>query len=515
MSAHCRLIALVTGCLIAAACGGSARDVGKRPLPPVRAIHLRPADAPVTGAAKPNIVFILTDDLSMNLLRFMPHVEAMQRNGLTFRDYFVSDSLCCPSRASILTGNLPHDTHIFSNFGPDGGFGTFYRRGEERHTFADALQGAGYLTAMMGKYLNGYLPRSGHVADGAVAGTPATYVPPGWNEWDVAGWGYPEFNYRLNQDGSLHFAGHRPSDYLTDVIARLGVDFINQAAARHQPFFLEEATFAPHSPYVPAPRDKHRFAGLTAPRPPSFDRLPTDAPRWLVNRQPLTRRHIRRINRAYRRRAQSVLAVDHLIAQIEQTLTADGIAQNTYLVFSSDNGYHTGEYRLLPGKLTAFDTDIHVPLIVIGPGVSPGTNTTALAENIDLAKTFAGLAGTSLSGDGHSLVPLLSGLHPRAWRTRVLVEHHGPDLSGADPDYQRSGAGNPRTYEAMRAGDFLYVEYDDAEREYYDLRRDPFELHNIAGLLPPRRLATLHRQLRRLASCHGARQCWSAMGAPR
>jgi arylsulfatase A-like enzyme len=329
----------------------------------------------------------------------------------------------------------------------------------------------------------------------------------------VAGWGYPEFNYRLNQNGSLHFAGHRPGDYLTDVIGRLGSDFINQAAARHRPFFLEEATFAPHSPYVPAPRDRHRFPGLTAPRPPNFNRLPTDAPRWLVDHRPLTHRQIRQINRTFRRRAQSVLAVDALIAQVERTLTADGIAQNTYLVFSSDNGLHTGEHRLLPGKLTAFDTDIHVPLIVVGPGVKPGTSTTALAENIDLAKTFTGLAGTTIKCDGHSLLPVLFGNTPRTWRKRVLVEHHGADLSGRDPDYQRSGAGNPRTYEAMRTANYLYVEYNDGEREYYDLRHDPFELHNTASLLTSARLATLHAQLGRVVSCHGAPQCWRAMTA--
>jgi N-acetylglucosamine-6-sulfatase len=106
--------------------------------------------------ARPNIVFILTDDLSTNLLRFMPHVEAMQRDGLTFNNYFVSDSLCCPSRSSIFTGNFPHDTRVFNNVGRRGGFRQFYDRGEEEHTFAVALQNAGYRTAMMGKYLNGY-----------------------------------------------------------------------------------------------------------------------------------------------------------------------------------------------------------------------------------------------------------------------------------------------------------------------------------------------------------------------
>ena len=143
----------------------------------------------------------------------MPHVLAMERAGLTFEDYFVSDSLCCPSRASIFTGDFPHDTGVFSNFGPGGGFRAFYRHGDEQRTFPLALQRAGYRTALMGKFLNGYLERSGHghLSDGEVTNVPAGYVPPGFTDWDVAGWGYPEFNYTLNQNGVLHRYGDKPS----------------------------------------------------------------------------------------------------------------------------------------------------------------------------------------------------------------------------------------------------------------------------------------------------------------
>ncbi len=461
--------------------------------------------------ARPDIVFVLTDDLSMNLLRFMPHVGAMERRGLTFKNYFVSDSLCCPSRASIFTGDFPHDTGVFSNFGPGGGFNAFYERGDERRTFPIALQRAGYLTALMGKFLNGYMETSGHAADGAITSVPASYVPPGFTDWDVAGWGYPEFNYTLNQNGSLRRYGHQTSDYLTDVIARDGVSFINQAAKRDKSFFLELATFAPHSPYVPAPRDAHDFPGLKAPRPPNFDVLPTHPPKWLAGHPRLTRRQIVKINSAFRRRAEAVQAVDRMIGTIERTLTADGIARDTYLIFSSDNGLHTGQYRLMPGKLTAFDTDIHVPLVVVGPGVPAGRSTGDMAENIDLAKTFSAIAGTTLRSDGHSLLGLLHGHDPRRWRNAILVEHHGGLMSPFDPDYQQSPSGNPSTYEAMRAPGFLYVEYKDGEREFYNLRTDPFELHNVAGQLTRSQLARLHTEISRIERCHGGRQCWAAM----
>jgi len=471
-----------------------------------------PGGAGIPGAAgrpsgqpgRPNIVFVLTDDLSFDLLQFMPHVRALERQGLSFRNYYVSDSLCCPSRASIFTGSFPHNTGVFTNVGADGGFGTFHARGEEQQGFNVSLQQSGYRTAMMGKYLNGYLQGR------ARTGVTNQYVPPGWNEWDVAGFGYPEYDYPLNVNGVVHHFGHRPRAYLTDVLARRGAAFVDRSAAAHTPFFLELATFAPHAPYTAARRDAHRFPGLRAPEPPNFNALPTGAPSWLAGHPPLTAGRIKRIDRAFRRRARSVLAVDDLIARIEARLSADGLRRNTYIVFSSDNGYHTGEYRLSPGKLTAFDTDVRVPLVVAGPGIRPGTTTDAVAQNIDLARTFTDLGATSQGGDGHSLVPLLLHRPDGVWRNAALIEHHGPDLDSSDPDRQSTLSGNPTTYEAMRTPRYLYVEYADGEREFYDLRTDPFELHNLAGTLGLSALGQLHTELAALESCRGQKECWGA-----
>ncbi len=459
-------------------------------------------------------MFVLTDDLSMNLLRFMPQVQALQARGLTFDNYFVSDSLCCPSRSSIFTGNLPHDTGVFTNAGLDGGIGAFYAHDNEQKSFNVALRAAGYRTAMMGKYLNGYLqgPLRSPV--------PSTYVPPGWDQWDVPGYAYSEYNYTLNENGRLVHFGHRPANYLTDVLARKGARFVTDSAAQGMPFFLELATFAPHDPYTPARRDVHAFPGLQAPRPPNFDTLPTNPPQWLANHPPLSHRRIALINRVFRRRVQSVQAVDDMLKKIELALSASGQLRNTYVVFSSDNGLHTGEYRLNPGKLTAFDTDIHVPLVVAGPGVAPGGSTPAMAENIDLAKTFEAIGQTTMPSDGHSLLGVMRGGAaggvggiPAAWRNAILVEHHGPDLNGGygnDPDAQNRLSGNPPTYEAMRTPDFVYVEYRGDEREFYDLRSDPFELHNVAATLSGTQLAQLHDELTGLENCHTGEACWAA-----
>ena len=511
-----RLIALIlTAAAIVATAGASASAPSSPPRartatapppgPPALTVPAAGTSSPPGASAhRPNIVFVLTDDLSFDLLRYMPHVQALERRGLSFRNYFVSDSLCCPSRTSIFTGQFPHNTGVFTNVGADGGFSVFHARGEERSSFNVALQRSGYQTAMMGKFLNGYLQGSDR------SGVPDTYVPPGWNEWDVAGFGYPEYNYPLNVNGVVHHFGHRPHAYLTDVIARRGAAFVDRNAAAGTPFFLELATFAPHAPYTPARRDRGRFPGLRAPEPPNFDTLPSDPAAWLAGHPPLTAHRIARIDRAFRLRARSVLAVDDLIGRVEARLRMDGLLRNTYIVFSSDNGYHTGEYRLSPGKLTAFDTDIRVPLIVAGPGVRHGALTDKIAQNIDLAPTFAQLGGAIMtSADGHSLLPLLLGHPTPGWRDAALIEHHGPDFDASDPDRQDQLSGNPTTYEAMRSPRFLYVEYADGEREFYDLRADPFELHNLARSLTFTQLDRLHAELAALQVCRGP-SCWTA-----
>jgi N-acetylglucosamine-6-sulfatase len=469
------------------------------------ALVLAAAVAPAAGAAPPNVVFVLTDDLAWNLVQYMPHVQELQQRGMTFTRYYVTDSLCCPSRSSLFSGRFPHNTKIFTNNPPDGGFEEFHARGEEGSTFATDLQAAGYRTGMMGKYLNGYFPD--RPIDGQVQ-----YVPPGWTEWDVAGNGYGGFNYILNQNGQNVRYGNRPPDYLTDVVGGRAVQFINGAADAGQPFALEVATFAPHAPYTPAPRDANKFPGLTAPRTPAFDYANTDPPRWLSGHAPLRPMQVNNIDRDFRKRAQAVQAVDTMIANIESTLKARGLADNTYIVFSSDNGYHMGEHRLTSGKMTAFDTDIKVPLIVAGPGVPAGVTTTRIAENVDLRPTFDEWAGVPVprSADGHSLAGLLRGEKPSDWRRSALIEHHGPDILAGDPDLPRPGSGNPNSYFAIRTGDAVYVEYRSGQREYYDLRRDKNELHNTYAKLGHADRSNLHAALTASRRCHGGGDCSAA-----
>lgn len=453
------------------------------------------------ASAKPNIVFVLTDDLSWDLVDYMPNVRQLRAEGVTFDNYIVTDSLCCPSRASILTGKYPHNTGIYKNTGDDGGFLAFRARGQEQQSFATALAAQGYRTALMGKYMNQYNPLT--VRD--AAGRP--YVPPGWTDWRGVGNGYPGYGYRMVRDDRVVRRGHRARDYLTTVLRRDAVGFMRSAVGAGQPFMLELASFAPHTPATPAPRDRGRFARVTAPRGAAYDEQDlSDKPAWLRGHGRLTPGRQARIDDLFRRRVRSVQAVDRALGKIRRELRALGVERDTYVVFSSDNGFHMGQHRLTPGKLTAYDPDIRVPLVVAGPGVPAGTVVDEVAENVDLCPTFSELGGAAVpaSVDGRSLVPFLRGQPaPVDWRQAALVEHRGAVTSPADPDFPMRGSGNPPTYEALRTRDMLYVEYADGERELYDRRVDPEELDNIAGEQSPERLARLSAQVAAMRTCVG------------
>jgi len=246
---------------------------------------------------------------------------------------------------------------------------------------------------------------------------------------------------------------------------------------------------------VPAPQDANSFPGLQAPRVANFDVRPTNPPSWFkTTHKTLSPKDQALIDRNFRLRVQDVQSVDRMIGNVQTALQDAGVADNTILVFSSDNGFHLGEYGLLSGKKTAFETDVKVPLVVTGPGVPAGRVVTAPVENIDLAPTFDNLAGADAPADidGHSFADLLYGGQPADWRTAALIEHHGGAEDPNDPDSGPPAGGNPPTYNALRTLEFTYVEYITGDREYYDRVSDPYELHNIAGQLSTARLGALH-----------------------
>jgi arylsulfatase A-like enzyme len=474
-----------------------------------------PAEADRT---QPNIVLILADDLDLLLgtIDTMPHLQAlMVDQGLTLSDFLVSRTLCCPSRVTILRGQYVHTHTIYGNLPPDGGFQKVISESLESETVATALQGSGYRTVLLGKYLNGY-PEEDNL----------TYIPPGWDEWYAAAGGdpYTNFDYTLNENGQLIAYGSDAEDYMTDVLAARATNFITRTATGGQPFFMYLATYAPHSPATPAPRHEDLFPDATAPQPPSFNEADvSDKPTFLRGRLPLTTAELWQVNRAYRTKLQSMQPVDEMIADLVQTLADTGQLDNTYILFTSDNGLHLGEHRMVSGKGTAYEEDMRVPLIVRGPGVPAGTARPHLAGNVDLAPTFVELAGTALPfvPDGRSLVPLLGPAAPpvEAWRQAFIHEGYqfasDPDqvrlggrwatvLEPADEDQLIQEDEVPAARFGLRTNEYKYVEYTNGEREFYDLTNDPCELQNVVNWVDPAVLDQLSDWLQALRTCSGA-----------
>ncbi len=462
--------------------------------------------APPAAAARPNIVVVLTDDqdLVLGSMDYMPKTRSLLgAQGATFSHYFVPTSLCCPSRATILTGKYIHNHGIYQNFRPDGGFLRFMNLGHEEKTVAAALQQNGYRTALLGKYMNEY-PLVGN----------KTYVPPGWDEWfaPAAGAPYGGFNYTVNDNGVLVGRGKAPEDYLTDVLAQQARDFMTRSIAAEEPFFLLVAPFVPHKPSVPAPRHSKLFVGLEAPRTPSFnERDMKDKPKVrqkaLLNEQEVTNLSI-----LYRLRLRTLQAVDDMVAGIVESLSQSGQLDNTYIFFTSDNGFHLGQHRLNSGKYTPYEEDVRVPFLVRGPGIPANLKVDALAVSVDLAPTIAELTSTPLlaPSDGRSLAQLLRGQpKPPAWRKSVLLEQYhfvaAPQSTATtlEPSDVPGGEEVP-THLGLRTATFKYVEYESGELEYYDLVKDPHELKNIAKTLTPVYLGKLSAIVKALSTCAGA-----------
>ncbi len=444
----------------------------------------------LTGAARvepappehrPNIVLILTDDLDAADVSRFPNIgNLLVSQGTTLSRFFVTNPWCCPSRSSILRSQFMHSHQVESNRAPTGGFTKF--RPLEASTIGTWMHDAGYRTALFGKYLNNY-PQ----------GAPRTYVPPGWDEWAVPVTRlYQEYGYALNDNGTIRRYGDAPEDYLEDVLSAKAAAFASSGSA---PFFLYLAPVAPHLPAHHAPRHAAAFADEQAPRTASFDQADLSAePRWLQERTPLSDAEVRRIDRVHRDRLRAMLGVDDMVGALVDALARAGRLDDTYIFFTSDNGFHLGQHRLRPGKTTPFEEDIRVPMVVRGPGVPAGGVIDGLASSVDLAPTFAELGGASvpLSAEGRSLVPLLRGLDV-PWRDAVLVEFYHPSYSPQSPP----------SYAVLRTGHYAYVEYETGERQLYDLWEDPAELRNIAGSAEPGVVAVLSARLALLRACAG------------
>ncbi|HZD18499.1 MAG TPA: sulfatase [Actinomycetota bacterium] len=417
------------------------------------------SERPVRPDPRPSVVLILTDDQSLDSLPHVPPVmpkfqamlEDPSDHWISFSSAFLSTPLCCPSRASILTGRYDVRTGVRTNHEGD--------RLDPGSTLATWLHDAGYRTALVGKYLNGY----------PFEGEPP--VPPGWDRWLAKQQGAQTtayYGHVLNDQGFSQRSGDAPGDYLTDVLAGAAVDFIRTAPAG-RPFFLMVTPTAPHRPWTPAPRYAGAYEDLPIDQAPSVGEVDlSDKPSWVRALPEMSIDRREQLVDIRRRSFETLRAVDDLVAGVIDALKERGMLDRTVVLFLTDNGFSFGEHRWV-GKTCPYEACVRTPFLVRFPGASPREEP-HLVSNVDVAPTIAELGGVEPpSVDGRSLVPLLAG-SAVGWRDALFLDYVGDD--------HVPGWSGLRT----RAG-FLYVEYVTGERELYDLTgslgpADPFELDN-------------------------------------
>jgi arylsulfatase A-like enzyme len=401
------------------------------------------------GVDRPNFVVIVTDDQRWDTLGSMPAVRRLlMTGGVTFRNAFVTTPSCCPSRVSLLTGQYSHRSGVLDGSAGNapGGAPAF----DDDRSLATWLDGAGYRTGLVGKYLNDY------------AKLPVGYVPPGWDEWFAFAQAHPQvryYDYELNENGKIVGYGGEPSDYSTSVLRDKALGFVEGEG----PFLLYFAPIAPHPPSTPAPDDLEAPVDAWDPAPSVGEAGLSDKPGGRIDvYDSATARSTRD------RMLRSLLEVDRAVEQIHDAVSDAGRLDQTYFLFTSDNGFLWGEHRLM-GKVWPYEESIRVPLVIRPPGNNPTRMVRQIARNIDVAPTIADLAGVAPtpSPDGISLVPLLGDAGVPT-RDRFVVEFLG-------------FAPNVPPYSALRTERYLYVEYRDGSRELYDLRADPFQLRNMLG----------------------------------
>ncbi len=519
------------------------------------------AESARSAEQKPSFVVVQVDDATLDQLyaslnvggievQAMPYTLSLIANrGITFNRYYVPYPLCCPSRTSLLTGRYSHNNNVRGNVPPNGGYTGFKARQAYTHNLATWLQGAGYRTIHIGKFLNGY---------GDEPFDEGKDVPPGWSAWHTvlrADTNHYFYGYTLNNNGVLDGPygdsgswetreyGERddfgcpnaplngkPCFYATDTFNTMAWQELTQTSPE-QPFYLQLDYTAPHGDFrrpagpEPALRHYNTFAGAPYPhsRSEGFNEgNVNDKPRFIREAPYLSLNEIHTYRVYYQKALESLRSVDEGVKLVVDTLGGLHRLRNTYIIFTSDNGFFYGEHRLTGGKFLAYEPATHLPFLIRGPGIKPGTSTGELAANIDIAPTVLELAGAEAdkSIDGRSLVPYMRDPSLRSRRPILFesfVETADVEANG-EPTAQRprrntkgdkhkataSIVAPPKDYEGIRLGPYKYIEWPDGEKELYDITKDPNELNNVVRVpnLSPIR-AFLHAQLVRLEACVG------------
>jgi N-acetylglucosamine-6-sulfatase len=520
---------------------------------------------------QPSFVVIQTDDQTLDQLYAtfgQPRLQAMPntlnliaKRGETFNRYYVSYPLCCPSRVSLLTGRYAHNNGVKGNIQPNGGYFGFSFRAAYTHNLATWLQGAGYRTIHVGKFLNGY---------GDEPYSNGTEIPPGWSAWHTvlnADTNHYYYGYKLNNNGLIEgpygdsgswetreygvrddpgcpFAplNGLPCFYETDMLTNIAAQEL-RGTSPEQPFYLQLDYTAPHGDFrkpagpEPAPRHSEWFKGAPMPhnRGQGFDEgNVADKPSFIREAPYLGLSEIHTYRVYYDKALESLRSVDDGVKLIMDTLGSLHRLRNTYVIFTSDNGFFYGEHRLIGGKFLAYEPSTHLPFLIRGPHIKAGTESGEIVGNVDVAPTVLELAGVKpdKSIDGRSLTPFfkdpeLRTLRPYLFESFVETDDVNEAGAIAEPgDQSRNGRASssgvdselhrhagatasilapPKDYEGIRLGPYKYIAWPDGEKELYDLETDPYELNNLVRIpnyFPVRNF--LHRELtERLEDCVG------------
>ncbi|KAI8622884.1 arylsulfatase-like protein [Xylariaceae sp. FL1651] len=452
------------------------------------------------GTSQPNIIFILTDDqdLHMQSLDYMPYVKKhLLDRGTFFRKHFCTTALCCPSRVTLWTGKAAHNTNVTDVTPPYGGYPKFVQQGLNDKYLPIWLQEIGYNTYYTGKLFNAHSVDN-YNAPYAAGWTSSDFLLDPFTYW------YMNSTYQRNQDPPISYEGQ----HSVDVLAKKAIALLDEAYNAKKPFFLGVAPVAPHSniwsaafkhgnhsnltevefePPVPAHRHAHLFEGVKVPRSANFNPDKASGASWIRKLPQQGPGNIDFNDNFYVERLRALQSVDELVDSLVRRLEVLGVLENTYLIYSTDNGYHIGQHRLQPSKQCSFEEDINIPLIIRGPGVPKNFTTDIVTTHTDLAPTLLQIAGALLRDDFDGLaIPLTQTGLERAKDERhehATVEHWGfASNEGQLYDwYPRLHLNN--TYKALRVigetYNMLYQVWCSNEHELYDLTTDPGQMINL------------------------------------
>lgn len=505
------------------------------------------------AAPKPNFVVIQTDDQPRNAFdrrfrnlygnwrQIMPKTMKLMRDkGITFNQYMTPFPLCAPSRASLLSGRYAQNHGVIRIGGPRGGWQAWQSNPIMNENLPVWLQRAGYETSHFGKFMNNY---------GGPDRPAETKVPPGWDRWvtDATDNSTRAFyGYRQNVDGEITprlgfpyydqqggrdpdgcpWLGVEVCNYHTDSMSFQAEQAIREAGS--DPFFLQVDYHTPHGdsrpPIGPEPAPRHYDTALRTPgpRPPGFnERDLTDKPQFLQDADsaaPLTPKEIRRLKTEFQKSIEALRSVDEGVGRIIRALRETGRLANTYVIFTSDNGFFTGQHRITRGKLLPYEPAVRVPFVIRGPGIQPKTRSFEPVANQDVAPTILRLAGARAGRnmDGRPMKRFWVDPKRRTRRPILLSSYQQITrlIPGDYPEETAEAAGRKnagaavsspnQNYVGIRLGPYKYIRYENGELELYVLREDPAELRNRAN--DPRYrgiIRYLDRQLEILRGCHG------------